>query len=183
MPPTKPLYLVALLLPEPALSEVWALKQEVHQRTGSRNAVRLPPHITLIPPLRQSPNFEQKARQALAAFAATQQPCRVGVRDFAWFGNRTLFVRVSDDAEVRALHADLQTWCAAQLPEVPRETRPFTPHITLTTRDLPPEQVAELQALFAARSYAATFQIEALQLFCHDGQQWQLVQTFALTAA
>ncbi|MBW3130427.1 2'-5' RNA ligase family protein [Hymenobacter profundi] len=181
--PTKPLYLVALLLPEPALAEVWALKQDVHQRTGSRNAVRLPPHITLIPPLRQSPDFEQKAQQVLAAFAATQRPFGVGVEDFAWFGNRTLFVRVPEDEGVRAFHAALQAWCAAQLPEVPRETRPFTPHVTLATRDLPAEQVPELRSLFAARTYAATFEVAAFQLFRHDGQQWQVVQAFALTAA
>lgn len=178
----KPLYLVALLLPEPALSEVWALKQEVYQRTGSRNAVRLPPHITLVPPLRQSPDFEDKARQALAAFAAKQRPFRVVIRDFAWFGNRTLFVRVPEDEGVRAFHAALQAWCAAQLPEVPHETLPFTPHVTLATRDLPAEQVPELRVLFASRTYAATFQVAAFQLFRHDGQQWQMVQTFALTA-
>lgn len=183
MPPTKPLYLVALLLPEPALSEVWALKQEVHQRTGSRNAVRLPPHITLIPPLRESLDFEQKARSALAAFAATQQPFGVGVQDFAWFGNRTLYVQVPGDAGVRDLQTALQTWCATQLPEVPRETRPFTPHVTLATRDLTPEQVLELQALFASRTYAAAFQVAAFQLFRHDGQQWQLAETFALAPA
>ena len=47
----QPLYLVAILPAEPVFSEVWAMKQEVHTLTGSRNAVRLPAHITLHSPV------------------------------------------------------------------------------------------------------------------------------------
>jgi len=158
------------------------MKQEVHQLTGSRNAVRLPPHITLIPPLRESADFEGRYRETLAAFATKQVPFTVGVQDFAWFGNRTLFVEISQADEVRAFHAALTAWCAAHLPEIPRENRPFTPHMTLATRDLPPAQVPELKKLFAARAYSATFLVEAVQLFRHDGRQWKAVQAFPLGA-
>lgn len=174
------LYLVAALPPEPVFSETWALKQQMHQFTGSRNAVRLPPHITLMPPQRQDDAFAGRCAAALAAFATTQAPFTVGLRDFAWFGNRTLFVQVSEAAAVRACHAALTDWCARHLPEVPRESRPFTPHLTLATRDLPAAQVPELRRLFAARSYAAAFEVRQLTLFRHDGQQWQVRATIEL---
>ena len=167
------LYLLALLPPEPVLTQTWALKQEVHRLTGSRNAVRLPPHITLLPPQRQPDAFEAKAAAALAAFAATQPAPRVGLHDFAWFGSRTLFVRVSAPEGLQRLHAALAAWCATHLPEVPPESRPFTPHLTLATRDLPPAQVPALRELFEGRTYAATFLMPQLTLFRHDGQQWQ----------
>lgn len=169
----KTLYLLALLPPEPVFSETWALKQEVHRRTGSRNAMRLPPHITLLPPLSQDNAFEAKAAAALTAFAATQAAPAVGLDGFAWFGSRTLFVHVSEAEPLKALHAALTTWCAGHLPEVPRENRPFTPHLTLATRDLPAAQVPELRQLFAQRTYQASFVARQLTLFRHDGQQWQ----------
>ncbi|WP_022823247.1 2'-5' RNA ligase family protein [Hymenobacter norwichensis] len=174
------LYLLALLPPEPVFSETWALKQEVHRLTGSRNAVRLPPHITLIPPLHQPDEFEARCTAALTGFVATQSAFEVGLRDFAWFGNRTLFVEVNEAAAIQTFHAALVAWCALHLPEVPREQRPFTPHLTLATRDLPTTQVPELRQLFAARSYAASFPVEALTLFRHNGQQWQPCATFEL---
>lgn len=176
------LYLVVLLPPEPVFSETWALKQEVHRLTGSRNAVRLPPHITLVPPLRQPDEFEGTCTAALAAFAATQQPFSVGLEGFAWFGNRTLFVRVSGAEPLRAFHAALMAWCKTHLPAVKPENRPFTPHLTLATRDLPPALVPALQAQFAARSYAGTFAVHRLTLFRHDGQHWQPRATFELVA-
>ncbi|UOQ98724.1 2'-5' RNA ligase family protein [Hymenobacter sp. 5317J-9] len=176
----KTLYLLAVLPPEPVFSETWALKQEVHRLTGSRNAVRLPPHITLLPPLRQPDAFEARCTAALTAFAATQGPASVALRGFAWFGNRTLFVRVSEPGPIRALHAALMDWCAIHLPEVPPESRPFTPHLTLATRDLPPVQVPALQEQFAARSYAAGFVVSHLTLFRHDGQRWEPRVTFGL---
>jgi 2'-5' RNA ligase len=178
----KTLYLVALLPPDPVFAETWALKQEVHQLTGSRNAVRLPPHITLIPPLRQDDAFEAACTAALTSFAATQPSFRVGLDGFAWFGGRTLFVRVSGAAALQRFHAALMAWCGTHLPAVQPETRPFTPHLTLATRDLPPAQVPALREQFAARSYAAEFAVYSLTLFRHDGQHWQARATFELGA-
>jgi 2'-5' RNA ligase len=174
---------VALLPPEPVFSQAWALKQEVHRLTGSRNAVRLPPHITLVPPLRQTDDFEAKCTEVLTAFAAAQLAFTVGLDGFGWFGDRTLFVRVSAADALQAFHAALLNWCASYLPEVTPESRPFTPHLTLATRDLPPAQVPELRQLFAARSYTAAFEVRHLTLFRHDGQQWQPRATVALAAA
>jgi 2'-5' RNA ligase len=174
------MYLVALLPPEPVFSEVWAIKQEVHQLTGSRNAVRLPPHITLIPPLRQPDDFAAALGSALAAFARTQTSFAVGLKNFRWFGNRTLFVHVSQPEPVQAFHAALTAWCAEHLPQVPRESRPFTPHMTLATRDLPTAAVPELRQHFGARSYQAAFEVNSFVLFRHDGQQWRNIQEFML---
>ncbi|TGE28771.1 2'-5' RNA ligase family protein [Hymenobacter metallicola] len=176
------MFLVALLPPEPVFSEVWAMKQEVHQLTGSRNAVRLPPHITLIPPLRQPEAFEPEFRATLAEFAKTQARFSVGLQDFRWFGNRTLFVQVAQPGPVQAFHAALVAWCAQHAPRVPRENRPFTPHMTLATRDLPTSAVPELRSLFVARHYQATFAVGSFVLFRHDGQQWRQVEEFYLPA-
>lgn len=176
------LYLVALLPPEPVFSHIWALKQEVHQLTGSRNAVRLPPHITLLPPQRQNDAFDATCTAALTAFAATQTAFAVALNGFAWFGNRTLFVHVSGARPLVEFQAALQTWCRQHLPEVVPESRPFTPHFTLATRDLPPAQVPALQQQFAARSYVAAFEVRCLTLFRHDGRQWQPRATVPLGA-
>jgi 2'-5' RNA ligase len=176
----QPLYLLALLPPEPVFSQTWALKQEVHGLTGSRNAVRLPPHITLLPPLRESLDFEQECTVSLAAFVAGETAFEVALDGFAWFGDRTLFVRVSEATALRAFHARLLAWCAAHLPQVHPESRPYTPHLTLATRDLPPAQVPGLRALFGGRAYAARFAVQQLTLFRHDGRQWQPCATFSL---
>ena len=119
-------------------------------------------------------------RTALREFAATQEAFEVSLENFDWFGNRTLFVRVTEAASLKACHAALAEWCAARLPNIPREARPFTPHMTLATRDLPPSQVPELRALFQARTYAATFEASSLQLFRHNGQQWEPIEEFAM---
>lgn len=176
----QPLYLLALLPPEPVFSQTWALKQEVHRLTGSRNAVRLPPHITLVPPLRETAAFEQACTAALGSFTAGEAAFEVALNGFAWFGDRTLFVHVREHAALRAFQARLLAWCATHLPQVRPENRPYTPHLTLATRDLLPAQVPELRRLFGGRAYAATFAVRQLTLFRHDGQQWQPRATFEL---
>jgi 2'-5' RNA ligase len=177
------LYLVALLPPEPVFAQTWALKQEVRRLTGSRNAVRLPPHITLLPPFHEAADFENTCAAALATFAATHTSFLVSLEDFAWFGDRTLFVDVSGKAALEVFHARLLDWCTAHLPTIPREARPYTPHLTLATRDLPPAQVPMLRQLFTERTYAATFEMANFTLFRHDGQHWQQSATFALSVS
>ncbi|UPL50771.1 2'-5' RNA ligase family protein [Hymenobacter sublimis] len=177
------LFLVALLPPEPIRSDIWALKQEMHQRTGSRNAVNLPPHITLIPPLRQPAPFAAAAAASLREFGRAQKACLVGLEDFAWFQSRTLYVHVAQAQAVQQLHEALRHWCATQLPAVPAPTRPFVPHVTLATRDLPPAAVPELRAEFASRRYAATAAWEELVLYQHDGRKWQVQETVYLLPA
>ena len=118
----------------------------------------------------------------LRSFAALQETFRIGLQDFDWFRNRTLFVRVTAAANLRACHADLMGWCAARLANIPLETRPFTPHMTLATRDLPPDQVPVLRQLSQARSYTATFEASSCHLFRHDGQRWQPIDEFKMKA-
>ncbi|MDU0370250.1 2'-5' RNA ligase family protein [Hymenobacter endophyticus] len=174
------LYLVALLLPEEVSQQVWALKQEVHQLTDSRNAIRLPPHITLIPPLRQPPEFAGQATRLLASFAAAHHACRVQLHDFRWFQQRTLYVAVTEAAELHELHSALYQLCGRQLLPVPQSTRPFVPHVTLATRDLPPAQVPALRAVFEERRLHAPAVLQQLVLFRHDGQVWQREAEFHL---
>ncbi|MET4104975.1 2'-5' RNA ligase family protein [Hymenobacter sp. UYP22] len=173
------LYLVALLLPEQVSQQVWALKQEVHQLTGSRNAIRLPPHITLIPPLRQPPEFAAQVTRLLASFAAAHHACRVQLQDFRWFQQRTLYVAVTEATELHELHGALYQQCQQQLP-VPQPTRPFVPHVTLATRDLPPAQVPALRAVFEERRLHAPAVLQQLVLFRHDGRVWQRAAEFYL---
>ncbi len=95
------------------------MKQEVHTLTGSRNAVRLPAHITLIPPWRQAARAEETLCTELRDFAALEEGFSVGLQGFDWFGNRTLFVRVTEAAALQAFHADLMGWCASRLENIP----------------------------------------------------------------
>ena len=120
---------------------------------------------------------------ALAAFAAMERSCPVELENFAWFGDRTLFVHVCQAEALRAMQARLAAWCNRQALGIPAEKRPYTPHLTLATRDLPPTQVPALRQLFNGRTYTATFTATQFTLFRHDGQQWQPRATFALGQA
>ena len=173
-------YLVALVPPAPVREQVWQLKQELHQRTGSRNAIGLLPHITLVPPTRQPEVFATEAVEALHRFAATQASFFVGLQGFSWFDDRTLFVQVTAATALRQLQVALRHYCTHALPTIPLDARPFTPHMTLATRDLPPALVPELRHDFAARPYKATFQVTSFQLFRHDAHHWHTLETFPL---
>ncbi|WP_303311404.1 2'-5' RNA ligase family protein [Hymenobacter sp. BT730] len=172
------MYLVAVLAPEPVYSAVWAMKQDVHAQTGSRNAVRLPPHITLLPPWHQPPEQEENLISCLQSQALQLPVFTAEVQDFAWFGTRTLFVRVLPHPQWPILQQELEVQCAAWLPKAVNKQRPFTPHMTLATRDLPARLVPQLKQQYAQQHFQASFPVENMTLFRHDGQQWQPIHTF-----
>nr|WP_262894869.1 2'-5' RNA ligase family protein [Hymenobacter guriensis] len=163
------------------MGQVWALKQEVHARTGSRNAVRLRPHITLWPPVHRPVEFARQAAEVLAEFAASETEFTVGLQDFAWFGSRTLFISVNSPETLKNFNQRLAQWCRLHQLDIPLENRPFTPHMTLATRDLPADKVPELQKIFAGRNYAAQFSVQQLTLFEHRGTAWEVAAEFCLS--
>lgn len=152
----------------------------MHRLTGSRNAVLLPPHLTLLAPWSAPAEAEADYITGLAAFGATEMGLAVALENFAWFGDRTLYVRVVQAEALWALQQRLVAWCAAHALGIPAEKRPYTPYLTLATRDMPLPQVPALRQLFDGRTYAATFAVAQYTLFRHDGEQWQARATFAL---
>ncbi|TCZ67922.1 2'-5' RNA ligase family protein [Flaviaesturariibacter aridisoli] len=170
------LYYMALVLPEALNQEIVLFKEWMRDRFGCRVGLRSPAHITILPPYWMPPALEAGLRSDLESFAGTLAPFPVRTNGFSSFKNRTLFIDVLVDEPLR----QLKEACDASFTNRPpygliREQRPFHPHITIATRDIPAGAFNEAWAHFRNKRFDEGWTAAALSLLRHNGRVWEVV--------
>ena len=176
------LYFIALLPPVDLQREIRSLQEEIAQRFETTASLKSPPHITLIPPIRLTPEQQTALPSLLETFAAQAIAFPVQLQDFAVFAPRVLYIDVVATPALVTLQAALKkhlqqhSYLKAALAQ--GRTYPFVPHLTLGFRDLSVENFHRAWAEFQQRSFQGTFQARSLTLLRHPGQGWRVEQDF-----
>lgn len=171
-------FFVALLPPAEVQAEATSIKEYFRDRYQSQGALRSPPHVTLQPPFEWGAET-QPLLQALAGFAQTQPPVPMTLAGFSAFPPRVIFINVVKTPELMVLQPALRDYLETTLNIVDRSrNRPFAPHLTVAFRDLKPGAFRQAWPEFEQRPFTAQFVVPALTLLRHDGQRWQIDQSF-----
>src|SRR5690606_8343380 len=170
------LYFVAVIPPEDVSFEIQHLKEEIREKFGAEHALKLPPHITLLPPFKMKTEREMQLLQALEVFATMRAPFHIWLSGFGHFDSRVLFVKVEEKEKLIDLHDSLCENLSA-IPEIINDTN-FHPHVTLATRDLHEAVFPEARKFLSSQDYESRFEVTGLSLFKHDGQNWETLMDF-----
>lgn len=167
------LIFLALLPPKSISEEIKELKQEFSKKYNSRRALRLPAHITLVPPFRLTETRSDELFRILEDFCGRFSEMEVSLKNFGAFPPRVIFIEVDNPEEIRPFRDQLFTSLESFLPSEELKTgRTFRPHITLATRDLSRENFYPAWNDFRDRRYDARFSVGGLTLFKHNGKTW-----------
>lgn len=158
----------ALVIPDPIATEIDGLRRAF----GSPGRVRIPPHVTLIPPVNVPDDRMADALAVLERGAASTGPLRVALGPPAtfWPPNPVVYLAVGPDGQaVRRLRDALNV-----APIERHENRPFVPHVTIAERVEPPDRIPSALELLAA--YRAEVTIEHVQLLrMDDERRWHVI--------
>lgn len=168
------LCLLALLPRAEALAEVEALRRDFADRFGARHALRLPAHITLIPPFGLSDASLQFLPDRLAGFVRTLPRCGIHLQDFGFFHharNRVIFVSVRPDPPLIRLQAALAGWMTREAGIAPPQ-RPYHPHLTLAHRDLDEPTFIRAWEYCSRRRFSRSFLATDVTWLDHNGTHW-----------
>lgn len=166
-------YFIAILPPEPILSEVEALKQELLQQFNLKGALRSPAHITLHRPFEWKEEKEEILIKTLESFKF-QQSFSIQLMNFNCFEPRVIYVDVEPNMALKELHTALKYFAQEKLKlfnEV-EDLRGFHPHMTIAFRDLKKNRFAEVWDLFKERRYGASFNCTGFTLLKLQ-KQWE----------
>jgi 2'-5' RNA ligase len=180
------LYFIAIVPPEPIVSEVYSLKKEMADRYNSYRSLRNPPHITLLPPTTGTLDWENKIKTTLEHFAGRISPFRLILDGFASFPNKkrknpVIYVHNEESPELEKLFRDLIA--ELRIKEVISEKQipqRFSPHMTIGYRDLTLENFDKAWAEFQTRTYHAAFLVDSVCLLKHDTKEakWNILSHF-----
>ncbi|MBW3611261.1 MAG: GNAT family N-acetyltransferase [Actinobacteria bacterium] len=169
---------VALLVPRPLCGEIDVLRRAC----GEGDVGRIPPHITLVPPVNVHQDRVADALAVLRSAAALSRPMTVTLGPPATFlpVNPVLYLRVGDGVEaVQALRDQVFVEPLAR-----SLTWPFHPHVTVRDGGDPPRLEAAAAALADVRAEVTFERVHLLQEVRDDADArvWRPIADAAFSA-
>lgn len=158
---------VALLLPAPVAAEIDGLRRALGD--GARG--RIPPHLTLVPPVNVRDDRFHDALAVLRAAAAATKPFRLTLGPPATFHPVNPVVHLAAGGDLDALHALRDAVFVEPLART--LTWPFVPHVTLAD-DMDPDRIPP--ALYALGDYRVEAAFDRVHLLQEgEGRTWSPV--------
>jgi 2'-5' RNA ligase len=175
---TMEMYYLALLLPPHLNERVQAYKHWMHEKWGSKAALKSPAHITIIPPFWMKADLEPLLQQTAEQIAATTSAFSIHTTHFSSFPPRTIFIAVEDNPELQAFQHHTEH-CFLQVPAlgIKKDSRPFHPHITIATRDLAKKNYYEAWSLLSGKECRMEWMAAGLSILKHNKKNWDVWHT------
>ncbi len=156
------------------------LKLRVFKTTGSKAALRSPPHITLHMPFKWPVKKEALLKNSLATLCKKMQPFNICLQGFGCFEPRVVYVNVPLTPGLKQLKQNITRLAKATWKlDSPKDMRGFTPHITIGFRDLKKTDFYALWEQLKDEKYHANMRVNALALLKHDGHRWRVESSFS----
>lgn len=148
----------------------------MHERYGCKSGHNTPPHVTLIPPFMITDNVSLRDfEHALASFISKAKPFRARVSGFGAFAERTVFANVIPDASWKEWHDQLYDVLVHHFQNAfAIDKKRFTPHITISNRDIPTGAVPETLTHFAALGLESEISVDHIALFQRVDARWDI---------
>jgi len=176
----KAMYFMALITPEPLLSEISAVKHELSRKYKTYSSLRSPAHITLVPPFHYRQEDEYLLIRNMLQFHSSAPQFDITLDGFGCFAPRVIFVRPLPSAELTDLYDDLQTHVRTFLPERKKTSPPFHPHITVANRDWSEYDFYKAWDEMRTRPFSGAFTAEKISLLKLEKEKWKVLAKFSL---
>jgi len=178
----KKLKLVAIVPPEPLFSFVKEEQNFIAQKWNARQALRTPPHITLIPPIsldeRESAELERISNEI-----ASQHPSfRLKVTRYDSFSPKVIYLKPNFPHALSVLYTGLMKTILVKIPHAmqkyPYES--FVPHITLAYRDLDPLRFKEVWKYYKNKKVNFAVDINRISILDNTSDGWVITSEYDL---
>lgn len=133
-------HFIGVLVPEDITQTLEDCRRYMNEAYGCKSGHATPIHVTLIPPFHLPEEYSTADLvRAIDSGVLPQKPgFTAHINNFDAFGDRTLFAKVLPDAQWTELRDAVYTAVAQAAPRcTKKDVRPFTPHLTVSNRDIP----------------------------------------------
>lgn len=170
-------YFIAILLPEDLTEKIRLIQKEFSTKYDSKRQLKIPVHITLIPPFKADEDIEQTILSALHEFVETEQSFTIGLRNFGNFRRKVVYIDVVEDPKLIQLKQNLDRFILNETElGLKQEYSGFHPHVTVANRDLSFQMFVKAWKEFSERKFDATFSVDGICLLKHNGSIWEILQ-------
>ncbi len=130
------IYFIAFVPDKKLKKELKLIKEDFANKFHSRHALKLPPHITLIPPFKIPLEKKENLITKLKEVSINEKPFRIKLSGYGSFKPRVIFIDVKNKKLVAKLFGRIKETLNDLSIEILAEKEDIIPHITIATRDL-----------------------------------------------
>ncbi len=175
-------HFIGVVSPEDLSDTLSGCRQWMGDRFGCKSGFATPFHVTLIPPfgVSEQQDFEGLLK-ALTEVSSRASGFSAQVSGFGAFGDRTVFAHVEPDPRWNLLRDSVfSSVSAAVSGRLKKDARPFTPHVTVANRDIPPGAIPTALSYFATIPLELSFPVNEITLFEREREGWVIAAEWAL---
>ncbi len=172
-------YFIAIIPPSPLFEKIHQIKLFVAQKYFCKQALKSPPHITIIPPFRYQPNKESFLFHKIQALnhQLSAPTINITLNGYDVFLPKVIFVNILPHPSLTQLYEHTQSYVKKELNIIKDLLpRPFHPHITVAFRDIKKSFTIsilnDLQQHFPIHEH---FTYQQLSLLKHNGKNWNVI--------
>lgn len=172
-------YFIAIVPPEPLLSEIQKIKLEIFEAYQTKGALRSPGHITLHMPFSFEEEKEEKLIHCLSDFKFPES-FKISLNHFDCFAPRVVYIHVEEQHILNTLQKQLVQHVKQnlQLFNQSDDTRGFHPHVTVAFRDLKKQNFYAVWEAYKTKPFNADFHCSSFFLLKHINQHWEIYKEF-----
>ncbi len=172
-------YFIAIVPPEPLLSDIRTVKEDIYRHHGTKGALRSPAHITLHMPFSWEEEKEEKLFSVLQTFQFTDA-VSISLSGFSCFEPRVVFIDVKENEHLFQLQSKLVQHVKSklQLFNQAESLRGFHPHITVAFRDLKKPQFYKVWEEHQHKTFEASFNCSSIGLLKQLDEKWEVYREF-----
>lgn len=183
-------HFIGVLVPQELTDTLLNCRNWMNAEYGCHSGYGTPIHITLVPPFHLDEPYTtkdilQSLQTAVAKLLFSDQkqnadsnslptiPFTAHVSGFDAFGDRTIFAKVLPDKNWQPLRDSVLKSLLTTCPETTKkDTRPFTPHLTVANRDIPQGVSATVLEHFSQLNLTSEFSVNTIAVFTRNRGSW-----------
>lgn len=175
-------YFLAIVPPEPTLSEILHIKEYISKNYNSHGALQSPAHITVHMPFTWEDEKEGKLLDCLNAFSF-ENSINIKFNGFSCFEPRVVFIDVEEDNTLFLLQQKLVFHVKKNLSIFNQSDnlRGFHPHITIAFRDLKKQIFFRVWDEFKDKGFHSAFNCNEFVLLKKGKLNWEIYKRFKFT--
>ena len=169
-------HFIGVLTPEDITLTLEDCRRYMNEAYGCRSGHLTPIHVTLIPPFRLPEEYstEDLAKAIEQDVIPSGLNFTAKINNFDGFGDRTLFAKVEKDGKWTALRDAVYYALIKAAPGcTKKDQRPFTPHLTVSNRDIPAGVTKDAIEVMNELNLVETFPVNNITIFERKGSRWE----------
>jgi 2'-5' RNA ligase len=170
------LYFIAIIPPEPIYSEVKEFEQLVADKYKSKEALKSPSHLSLIPPFQIDAVRESELVRFIDNFSSKQSKFELSIEGFGSFGVGVIYAAFEKIELLKKVQKELSLSFYKKFNVDKGPSYAFTPHITIAFKDLMPPMFSLAWEEFHDKLYRRKWMVHNICLLRHNGKEWQVIQ-------